>query len=246
MQMSRISRIQSPINRSPVKASPISTCKSLLLSALLACLAVPAQAQWFGGGEDTPNPSLLLRPSEISLDGPTPMDGQSLQLLLSLPNGLGKLKQDAVERFSAHLQTELQGRISELLADEDIPVVGQNGDLVLDSSVDVAIRQKIRDVMRSSRHDTEKGSLRVYGKFRYTLKNRQGRLLDEQLIDLGQLEVERRYVTRTPKDGGAVEDSTGPAVERALTDLADEIVEQLEDRFESDRLQQLALKSQSR
>ncbi|WP_237059709.1 hypothetical protein [Microbulbifer sediminum] len=239
----------SRIVKSPMKKSPFNTCKFILITALLSCLAFQAQAQprggWFGGGEEAPLPSLRIQHSEISLDGPTPMDGQSLQLLLSLPNGLGQLKQAAVERFSTHLQTELQSRFTEMLTDEDIPVVQQDSDLVLDSTVDVAIRQQIRDVMKSKRHDTEKGSLKVYGTFRYTLRDRQGALLDEQLLDLESLEVERRYVTRTPRDGGAVEDSTGPAVERALTDLVEEIVDQIEDRFESDTLQELAMKDQA-
>ncbi|SDK40357.1 hypothetical protein [Microbulbifer yueqingensis] len=203
-----------------------------------------AQGGWFGG-DDEYRPSLLLQPSEITFAGPTPMDGQNLQLLLSLPNGLGELQRQASAQFEAHLQNEIQAHLTELFNDEEIPLVENSGELVLDSAVEISIRQQIREVKKFDRYDSERGSLKVYGKFRYTLRDRQGAMLDQQQVDLEKLGVERRYLTRTPRDGGMVEDSTGPAVEKVLSDLVDEIIDVVEDRLEAGKLQQLALKTQS-
>ncbi|WP_226704008.1 hypothetical protein [Microbulbifer elongatus] len=230
--------------RHPLLASTV-FCLSLALTAVLSPMVnAKASASWLGYGSEDPVIRLAVTPVEIHIDAPTPMTGNNLELLLALSGsegGLGGLREKASREFSLYLDQQVQERFGEFFEDERVHLVDSRAPLTLHTKFDIAIRQKILDIFSSKDFDLEKGTMTAYGTFRYRLQGTSGALvLKEGTVDLSELKLRARYSTRAPKDGGVVEDTTREATERLLADMAEEVLDEIEDALEADSLLELA------
>ncbi|WP_105103106.1 hypothetical protein [Microbulbifer pacificus] len=217
----------------------------LLMLVLSACLPLQAigntSTQWEGYTGRDPAIWLAVKPVEIRIDAPTPLKGNNLQLLLALSSvggGLGEIREKARQEFSDYLNRQVRQHFGEFFADEQVHLVEAGAPLTLHISFDVAIRQKILDIVEAKNHETEKGIMTAYGKFRYRLQGAAAadHVLREGVLDLSDLNLKERYRTMAPKDGGVVEDTTREAVERLLATIAEEALDQVEDVLEADAL----------
>ncbi|WP_237067901.1 LPS assembly lipoprotein LptE [Microbulbifer guangxiensis] len=222
--------------------SPTRALLALLGAAALFLSGHTASAQEGLFGKPAQAPSLTLNTEEIRLDVPTPVAGNDLALLLAQAGsgGLSQLKAKAATRFSTHLQEALDRRLREHFEDEDIPLVNQGGFLTFHSRVDAAISKQLTDLDNSDRYETERGTLKVSGEFRYQLNALSGETLQEKRIDLSELRLEQRYRVRTAHRSGETEDSTDEAIETMLDEMAEQLIDRIEDQLEADELGELA------
>ncbi|WP_143735645.1 hypothetical protein [Microbulbifer mangrovi] len=232
---------------SAVHSSLCSPAVSLLVAlAAFSPLSAAAKASegWMGVGSADPLIRLAVTPVEIRIEAPTPLTGNNLELLLALSGskgGLGDIRKKASEEFSQYLDQQVQMRFGEFFEDERVHLVTNRAPLTLHTDFDVVIRQKILDIFSSKDYDLEKGSMTAYGKFHYRLQGAIGaHVLREGTVDISTLKLHARYRTKAPKDGGVVEDTTREATERLLADIAEEVLDQVEDDLEADALLSLA------
>ncbi|SHF29411.1 hypothetical protein SAMN04487965_1858 [Microbulbifer donghaiensis] len=215
------------------------------IGLLLLCInsAAIAQSGFFGAGDDEYIPSLTLVPAEIAVDVPTPVQGNNLALLLAQADGgnsLSALKEQAAQKFSTRLQREYHSQLEEFFADEEVPLVQQNGMLSLRTSISLSVSKQLNDLKDSGKYELERGTLELSGDFHYRLQNAAGSTLSEQRIDIGSLRITEKYRVKTPHDGGEVEDTTNAAIEEALVEMVKRLLDRAEDQLEADQLQALA------
>lgn len=220
-----------------------------LLLAVSVCLssvaAAKASSGWSGYTGSDPALSLTATPVQIHVDAPTPLTGNNLQLLLALSGsdgGLGEMRKKASREFSDYLNQQVQRRFGDFFADERVRVVEADAPLTLHTNFRVTIRQKIIDIVSGKDYDLEKGTMTAYGEFRYRVQGTAlgAHALREGTVDLARLNLQARYHTRAPTDGGVVEDTTRQATERLLADIAEQVLDQIEDVLEADALLDLA------
>lgn len=221
----------------------------LLILAASVCLfsvtGASASSGWSGYTGSDPVLSLAATPVEIRIDAPTPLTGNNLQLLLALSGGdggLGDMRKKASQEFSDYLNQQVQRRFGEFFDDERVRLVDAGAALTLHTNFSVTIRQKIIDIVSGKDYDLEKGIMTAYGEFRYRIQGTAlgAHALREGSVDIARLNLEARYLTRAPTDGGVVEDTTRQATERLLEDIAEEVLDQIEDVLEADALLDLA------
>lgn len=221
----------------------------LLLVAMSVCfpsLAVAAESSgWAGYNGSDPALSLAVAPVEIRIDAPTPLTGNNLQLLLALSGGdggLGDMRKKASREFSDYLNQQVQQRFGDFFADERVHVVDAGAPLTLHTNFNVTIRQKIHDIVSGKDYDLEKGTMSAYGEFRYRIQGTVAgaNTLREGTVDIAELALKARYHTKAPTDGGVVEDTTREATERLLAEIADEVLDQIENVLDADALLDLA------
>ncbi|WP_226663557.1 hypothetical protein [Microbulbifer aggregans] len=196
----------------------------------------------------TNEPSIRLQvaPVEVSIEAPTPLTGNNLQLLLALSGtegGLGDMKKKAMQEFSDYLVQQVQVRFGEFFVDENVQLVSGGAPVILHTNFDILIRQKMVDIFSNRDVDVEKGVMNAYGSFRYRLESISGSRkgdLREGRVNIADLELQKKYQTRAPKDGGVVEDSTREATEQLLMDIAEEVLDEIEDDLEASSLLKLA------
>lgn len=212
---------------------------------LFLCLNSSALAQggFLGFGGDEKPPSLTLAPAEIAVDVPTPVQGNDLALLLAQAgsgNSLSALKEEAARKFSAHLQREWHDRLQEFFVDEGVPLVQRDGFLTLHSFLDISVSKQLTDLKSSGSFEVERGTLELSGDFHYQLKNPAGAVLQDQRLDIADLRVREKYQVKTSLAGGGIEDSTDVAIERALAEMVQRLLDRIEDQLEADQLRELA------
>ncbi|HEY8568758.1 hypothetical protein [Microbulbifer sp.] len=219
-----------------------------LFLAVSACLPSAALAKvssvWPGYNGSDAVTSLAVTPVEIRIEAPTPLAGNNLQLLLALSGDgdLGELRQKASQEFSDYLNQQVQKRFGDFFTDERVHLVDEGAPLTLHTNFDVRIRQKMNDIVSRNSYDLEKGIMTAYGKFHYRLEGTvKGALaLREGTVDISELALQTHYSTRVPKDAGTVEDTTRVATERLLEDIAEEVLDQIENILDADSLVVLA------
>lgn len=213
------------------------TTRGLALAGLLIfsfASAVQSQEQ---------KPSLSISPPEIALDIPMPVQGGDLALLLaqaSQGNSLSQLKEAAVLRYKQHLERELTQQLREFFTDEEIPLVEQRGLLSLRNTLDLTVVKHFNDLQSKGDYELERGTVELSGSFRYRLEHFSGSAVREQQVDIADLKIREKYRVLTPKDGGETENTTGQAIERALSEMVEELLERIEDDLEADELQSFA------
>lgn len=215
------------------------------IGLMLLCVNSAALAQdgFFGIGGDKHTPSVTLAPAEIAVDVPTPVQGNNLALLLAQAgsgNGLSALKEEAAQKFSMRLQRELHTRLEEFFADEEVPLVRQDGMLTLYSYVDASVSKQLSDLKNSGKYELERGTVTLSGDFHYQLQNAAGSTVREQRVDIAELRVKEKYRVKTPLGGGEVEDTTDAAIEEALVEMVERILDRIEDELEPEQLRALA------
>jgi len=219
-----------------------STLRRLAFAGLLSIgLSAQSSAQMWGSDEHTP--SLVITPSSIEIDVPMPVSSGNLQLMLAQATsggGLAELKQQAVRNYTQHLQSELARELYEYLDDEEVPLVEKNGVLSLQNSFDLKVIKHLSAMKPKGDYDLEQGKVALSGEFRYTLKNRNDSALREQRIDIGDLDIQERYLVRTYHDGRPGDDNTEEAIKSALSELVEELMEVMEDNLEADQLREMA------
>lgn len=189
---------------------------------------------------------LEVAPVQVSIEAPTPLTGNNLQLLLALSGtegGLGDMKKKAMQEFSDYLVQQVQIRFGEFFVDEEIQLVSQGAPVILHTNFDILIRQKMVDIFSNKDVDVEKGVMNAYGSFQYRLQGLSGSRkgnLREGKIDIAELKLQTKYHTRAPKDGGVVDDSTREATEQLLMEIAEEVLDEIEDDLEASSLLKLA------
>lgn len=217
----------------------------LAVSAAVPSLAIAKASSWLGYNGDDPVIWLAVAPTDIRIEAPTPLAGNNLQLLLALSGsngGLGEMREKANREFGEYLDQQVQQQFGEFFDDERVHLVDAGAPLTLHIKFDVKIRQKILDIFNGDDYDLEKGTMVAYGHFQYRVQGaaRGALALREGVIDLSKLKLKARYRTRAPKDGGVVEDTTREATESLLADLAEEVLDKVEDDLEADALLALA------
>ncbi|MFV8781368.1 hypothetical protein ACNKU7_02990 [Microbulbifer sp. SA54] len=189
---------------------------------------------------------LEIAPVEVTIEAPTPLTGNNLNLLLALSGtngGLGDMKKQAMQDFADYLTQQVQLRFGEFFVDEEVLLVTEGAPVVLYTSFDIVIRQKMNDIFSGAEFDIEKGVMNAYGSFQYRIQGRNGTRqegLREGKVEIAKLKLRRNYVTRAPKDGGVVEDTTQEATEYLLAEIAKEVLDQIEDDLEASSLLKLA------
>lgn len=222
---------------------PLNRLMQVGLLTLCVNSAALAQGGFLGIGGDKQIPSVTLAPAEVAVDVPTPVQGNNLALLLAQAgsgNGLSALKEEAGRQFSIRLQRELHGQLEELLADEGVPLVQQNGQLTLYSFFDVSVSKQLSDLKNSGKYELERGTLTLSGDFHYRLQNAAGTTAHEQRIDIAELRVKEKYRVKTPLGGGEVDDTTDAAIEEALVEMVERVLDRIEDELEPEQLRALA------
>ncbi|WP_299595377.1 hypothetical protein [uncultured Microbulbifer sp.] len=237
---------------SPTKAFRSYLPSTVLVLSFATSVFAPLQASakvsdsWLGAGSEDPLIRLAVTPVNIRIEAPTPLTGNNLELLLALSatnGGLGELRKQASREFSQHLDQQVQNRFGEFFDDERVHLVDSRAPLTLRTDFDVVIRQTIVDIFSGKDYDLEKGTMTAYGKFHYRLQGgADGPVLREATVDIADLDLRARYATRAPKDGGLVEDTTREATERLLAEIAEEVLDRIEDDLEADELLKLARK----
>ncbi|WP_288131204.1 hypothetical protein [Microbulbifer sp.] len=230
------------------------TANSLAVSLLLffavaagwsSAVFAKASNSWPGYNGQDPVIRLAVTPVEIRIEAPTPLSGNNLQLLLALSGsngGLGELREKASREFSAYLSQQVQQRFGDFFAGERVHLVDAGAPLTLYTNFDVTIRQKILDIFSRRDYDLEKGTMSAYGQFHYRVQGavKGATALREGSVDLSSLKLKTHYSTRAPKDGGVVEDTTREATERLLAEMAEEVLDEIEDTLEADALLAMA------
>jgi hypothetical protein len=214
------------------------TTRGLALAGLLI-FSYASTAQ----GDDEQNPSLSIPPAEIALNIPVPVQGGDLALLLaqaSQGNSLSQLKEAAVLRYKQHLERELTQQLREFFTDEEIPLVEQRGLLTLRNTLDITVVKHFSSLQSKSDHELEKGTVELSGEYRYRLEHISGSAVREQQVNISELKIREKYRVETPKDGGEIKNSTDQAIERALSELVEQLLERIEDDLEADELQSFA------
>lgn len=217
--------------------------RSLALAGLLSSISLSSAAQsgFWGGDESTP--SLTITPADVKIDVPMPVSSGNLELMLARAangDGLADLKQQAVRKHTQYLYSALARELHELLEDEEVPLVKEQGMLNLHNSLDLRVIKHLSAMKQRGDYDLEQGNISLSGEFRFVLSNRAGTALREQRIGIDDLKVSTRYRVKTAHDGSAPEDNTEEAINRALAEMAEEIVEQMEDFLEADQLREIA------
>lgn len=218
--------------------------RRLALAGLFAIgLSAPAAAQnsFWGGDESTP--SLVIAPTTIQIDVPMPVSSGNLQLMLaqaSKGGGLADLKQKAVRNYTQHLHSELARELYELLEDEEVPLVQEDGLLSLQNDLKLKVIKHLSAMKPKKDYDLEQGNMALTGEFRYILKNRAGTALREHQIDIDELKIASKYSVRSYHDGRSGKDNTEEAIKKALSELVEELVESMEDNLEADQLREMA------
>ncbi|MCK7596238.1 hypothetical protein M0G74_03025 [Microbulbifer sp. CAU 1566] len=204
-------------------------------------------AGWPLFADGVPAIHLAVAPMEVTVEAPTPLTGNNLQLLLALSGsngGLGEMKNKAMQEFAQHLEQQVQQRFGEFFVDEKVKLVTQGAPLSLHTKFTVVIRQRMNDIFNGADYDLEKGTMNAYGNFRYQLLgfDRTGKEvpLKQGRVDIADLRLKADYRTRAPKDGGVVEDTTRQATERLLEEIAEEVLDKVEDDLEAGSLLKLA------
>lgn len=219
-----------------------SKLRRLALAGLLGIgMCAQANAQFWGGDEHTP--SLVIAPSNIQLDVPMPVSSGNLQLMLAQATsggGLAELKQQAVRNYTQHLHSEFARELYEHLEDEKVPLVESEGVLTLQNALDLKVIKHLSSMKPKGDYDIEQGEVALSGEFRYTLSNRGGTPLREQRIDISELDIQEKYLVRTYHDGRDTEDNTEEAIKDALSELAEALLEVMEDNLEADQLREMA------
>ncbi|AMX03880.1 hypothetical protein [Microbulbifer thermotolerans] len=222
------------------------TARALALVGLLIfsfSTSAAAQGGLLSFGGDSRNPSLTIAPSEIQIDMPLPpMDSADLALLLAQAGkggGLASMKEAAVRKYRQYLEGELDSRLRAFFVGEEVPLVDKGGQLSLHSALDLAVIKHFNNLQSESGYDLERGTVELEGSVHYRVKDHSGRQLLEETLDIKRLKIREKYQVRTPKNGGAVEDTTEQAIKQALSRMAKELVDKMEDELEADELRDL-------
>ena len=221
-------------------SSPFSSFLSLFLVVAAFSPAVSmarTSDSWLGLGSKDPLVRLAVTPVEIRIEAPTPLSGNNLELLLAV-GGLGELREKANREFSEYLDHEVQRRFGAFFEGERVHLVDNSAPMTLHTNFDIAIRQKILDIFSGTDYDLEKGTMSAYGKFHYRLQG--ATTLREGTVDLSKLKLSSRYRSRVPRDAGIVTDTTREATERLLAEIAEEVLDEVEDILEAKSLLELA------
>jgi len=223
------------------------------ISAHALALAVPLifsfssaasgqEGGFLGLGGESRNPSLHIAPAEIELDVPMPVNSTSLALLLAQAGkggNLSSMKDAALDKYRQHLQSELQAQLRDFFAGEEIPLVEREGLLSLQNRLQVKVVKHFSDLQTKGGYDLERGAVALSGSFHYRLGNFAGDTLREESLDIAKLKVRRKYLVKTPKGGGAAEDTTEEAIKLALSEMVERILDEIEDDLEADELRDL-------
>ncbi|WGL16141.1 hypothetical protein PVT68_15375 [Microbulbifer bruguierae] len=220
----------------------------LLIFAVSVCLPSAAIAKvssvWPGYNGSDAATWLAVTPVEIQIEAPTPLSGNNLQLLLALSadGGLGELRKKANEEFSDYLNQQVQKRFGDFFTDERVHLVDEGAPLTLSTNFQITIRQKIVNVVNRKNYDLEEGTMTAYGTFHYRLEGTAAgaQALREGTVDISDLGLEAGYRNRIPKDAGIVEDTTREASERLLAEIAEEVLDEIENKLNADSLLALA------
>ncbi len=215
----------------------ISTTRGLALAGLLIFSSASA-AQ----GEEQ-KPSLTILPPEITMDIPMPVQGGDLALLLaqaSQGNSLSQLKEAAVLRYKQHLERELTQQLREFFTDEEIPLVERQGLLSLRNTLDITVVKHFSSLQSKKDHELEKGTVELSGDYHYRLEHISGSAMREQQVNISELKIREKYRVVTPNDGSEIENTTDRAIEQALSELVEQLLERIEDDLEADELESFA------
>ncbi|WGL15456.1 hypothetical protein PVT68_11820 [Microbulbifer bruguierae] len=203
--------------------------------------ATQAQSSFWGGNDQVP--SLNIAPATLRIDVPMPVSGDDLQLMLAQAangGGLADLKQEAVRTYTQHLQGELTRLLHDHLEDERIPLVKQEGVLTLQNDLKLKVIKHLSAMKPKGDYDLEQGNVALSGEFHYLLKHNDGTTLQEKHIALRDLGITSKYRVRNYRDGRTNDDNTEEAIKDALSKLAEELMESLEDDLEADKLREIA------
>ncbi|WP_226664132.1 hypothetical protein [Microbulbifer aggregans] len=217
--------------------------RSLALAGLLSAVSAPGMAQGGLWGGDEANPSMTIAPAQLKIDVPMPVSSGNLQLMLAQATnggGLADLKQEAVRKYTQYLHSEFGRELDEMLEDEDVPLVSEDGVLNLQNNLQLKVIKHLGGMAPRGSYDLEKGTIQLTGEFSYTLSNRTGSALREQSIDLEELKIKTKYLVRTPHDGSAADDNTEEAIKKALSEMVEELVERMEESLDAEHLRVLA------
>ncbi len=203
-------------------------------------LAAPVAAQGFFGGDETPLPHITLAQAEIVMD--VPMHGNDLEALLAQAaagKSLSAAKEKTEAHFIAQLRTELETRLREFLTDEEVPLITDNQSLTLHSAVDLTIAKELNDIRSSGDYELERGRLTASGDYHLRLKSPSGRVLREKRVDIADLRLRQGYQIKTPNDGRPSEDNTNEQLQTLMAELAERLLDRIEDDLEADSLREL-------
>lgn len=223
-----------------------SICRQIMAGLLLLYINSAAHALdgFLGmGGEAEETPSLTLTPAEITLHAPTPVQANALALLLAQADGgnsLSERKEKAEQKFAAYLNQVLEAGLQEYFADEEVPLVPQEGALRLHNYLDVSVGKQMTDLKSYDDYELERGILKVAGSFHYRLEDSSGKPLREQRINIADLKVQGKYRLKTSHINTESEDTTDAGIERALSEMVGRLLHRIEDDLEADELRKMA------
>jgi hypothetical protein len=217
--------------------------RNLALASLLAfSFSTHAQTSFWGSGEDA-TPSLSIAAAEITIDIPMSLNTGNLEQLLaqaSSGSGLSELKAAEVRKYTQHLHSEFASQLIEYFNDEQVPLLQENAALQLRNALSIKVIKNLSALKPRKEFDLEQGTVVLSGEFQYQLRNRAGSALREQRVDIGKLKIKENYRVKTPHDGSAAEDDTEQAIKRALTEMSENILKEIEDNLEADKLREMA------
>ena len=225
----------------------IQSVRSLFMTGVLVAApifspTVSAQGFLGMGGEKAPVPQITLARAEIAVDVPTPMQGNDFDALLAQAtagNGISASKEAAIKRHSEQLRQELDNRLREFFADEEVPLVASNHSLTLHSFIDVSVVKQLSGLKNATNYELERGNLTASGDFHLRIQDPEGKVLKERRIDIAELRLQEKYQVKTPHDGSGTEDNTGEKVERIMRELVDRLMSRIDDDLEADALREL-------
>jgi len=214
----------------------------VLMAAPFLTPQVSAQGFFGIGGEESPVPQITLARAEITVDVPTPMQGNDFDALLAQATsgkGISAAKERAIKHHSEQLRTALDGRLREFFADEEVPLIASNQSLTLHSFIDVSVVKQLSGLKNSGNYELERGNLTAGGDFHFRIQDPNGRVLKERQIDIADLRLQEKYQVKTPLDGSGSEDNTEQQLDKIMRQLVERIMGQIDDDLEADSLREL-------
>ncbi|SHF29451.1 hypothetical protein SAMN04487965_1859 [Microbulbifer donghaiensis] len=221
------------------------TKRGLALTGLLLFSTTPAalaQGGFLGFGGDDQNPSLRIRPAEIAIDVPMPVNSASLAMLLAQAGeggNLSSMKDAALRKYRTYLEIALNAQLQAFFVEEEIPLVDREGLLSLHNQLNVKVVKHFSTLQSTDGVDLESGTIEVGGEFHYALRSFNDRLLRERKLDIAKMKIHQEYRVKSSGNGSATEDNTEEAIKLALSKLVEEILDEIEDDLEADELRDL-------
>lgn len=212
----------------------------LIVAGLLTFSSTAAAQGGFLDGEQPP--TLHIAPAEIALDAPMPVNSADLAVLLARAGnggGLSDLKEAALREYRRHLRDKLSQQLNAFFTDEEVPLVGREGLLTLQNQLDIKVIKHFSELQSKEDYELERGTVELRGNFYYRLRDISGRTLREQNLDIAEFGIRQKYRVQTPRDGAAAEDNTEEAIRLALTEMVDEILDEIDGELDAGELEDL-------